>query len=149
MPFIITQYFKNKDMNFLAKTDLVLFAIWGYFRWGTLALLITFGGLLIPLLNKHYSESVVAYNLPVISSWILTAAFFSLFATIYVQEKTVPKRPQEWSFVQKFWSYIQWVLVPLVLVTISTLPAIDAQTSLMLGRYLEFRTTVKARVNQA
>ena len=110
-----------------------------------LALFISFGGLLIPLINPQFSESVVAHNLSVISSWMLTAAFVGLFATIYVHEKTAPKRPAEWSFITHLWSYLQWSLIPIILVTIATLPAIDAQTSLMLGRYLEFRTTVKVR----
>lgn len=146
IPYVVNQYFMHKDMDFLAKTDMLLFALWGYLRWGTLALLITFGGMLIPLINPYYSQSVVSYNLPVISSWILTAAFISLFATIYVHEKTVPQRPKGWSAIKKVWSYIQWVLIPIILVTISTLPAIDAQTSLMFGRYLEFRVTNKVRL---
>lgn len=146
IPYVVSEYFKHKDMDFLAKTDMLLFALWGYLRWGTLALLITFGGMLIPLINPYYAQSVVSYNLPVISSWILTAAFISLFSTIYVHEKTVPQRPQGWTAIKKVFSYIQWVLIPIILVTISTLPAIDAQTSLMLGRYLEFRVTNKVRL---
>lgn len=146
IPFIFEEYFKNKDMNFWDKTDKLFFALWGYLKWGTLALFVSFAGLIIPLINPYYNQSVVAYNLPVVSSWILTLAFAGIFATIYVHEKTVPKRPSNWSFHKKLWSYIQWVLVPLVLVTISTVPAIDAQTSLMLGKYLEFRVTNKARL---
>lgn len=148
LPYVVTSYFKTTDIDFLKKTDMLLFAIWGYLRWGTLALLITFGSMLIPLINPGYSQSVVAYNLPVVSSWILTAAFISLFSTIFVHEKTVPQRPRNWSIIQRVWSYIQWVLIPLILVSISTIPAIDAQTTLMLGKYLEFRTTVKARLSQ-
>lgn len=146
MPFIIRQYFKNKEMNFWDKTDKLLFIIWSYMKWGSLAFFVSFAGLLIPLINKHYMQSVVAYNLPVISSWILTAAFVGLFSTIYAHEKTVPPRPKNWSFFQKFWSYIQWALIPLILVTIASIPAIDAQTRLMLGKYLEYRTTNKARL---
>jgi len=41
---------------------------------------------------------------------------------------------------------MQWLLVPIILITISSLPAIDAQTSLMFGRKLEFRVTNKARL---
>lgn len=148
LPYVVTSYFKTTDIDFLKKTDMLLFALWGYLRWGTLALLITFGGMLIPLINPGYSQSVVAYNLPVVSSWILTAAFISLFSTIFVHEKTVPQRPRNWSIIQRVFSYIQWVLIPLILVSISTIPAIDAQTTLMLGKYLEFRTTVKARLSQ-
>lgn len=148
IPFIVSQYFKKRDMDFWDKTDKLIFIFWSFFKWGTLVLFISFGGLLIPFFNPTFSESVVAHNLSVISSWILTAAFIGLFATVYVHEKTVPKRPASWSPITRVGSYIQWVLVPIVLVTIATLPAIDAQTSLMLGRYLEFRTTNKARLPQ-
>jgi len=146
IPFIFKQFFAKKDMDFWDKTDKLTFIIWSYFKWGTLALFITFGGLFIPLINPVYAQSVVYYNLSVVSSWILTAAFIGLFSTIYFNEKIAPPRPKNWALPQRIWSYIQWVLVPIILVSITTLPAIDAQTSLMLKRYLEFRVTNKARV---
>ncbi len=144
IPFIVRSYFSS-GANFWDKTDKLLFAMWGYLRWGTLALFVTFAGIIIPFVNPHYSDSVVAYNLPIISSYILTAAFVSMFATVFVHEKTVPKRPKSWSLLQKIFSYLQWILIPIIMVTISTIPAIDAQTSLMFGRYIGFRTTIKAR----
>lgn len=146
IPFIIRQYFKNKRIDFWDKTDKLTFIIWSYFKWGTLALFISFGGLMIPLVNPEFSQSVVSYNLSVISSWILTAAFVGLISTVYVHEKTAPPRPANWSIFKKIRSYLQWFLIPIVLVTIASLPAIDAQTSLMLGRYLEYRVTRKARL---
>ncbi len=146
MPFIVKQYFSNKDLDFWNKTDKLLFIIWSYTKWGTLALFITFAGLLVPLVNHNYSQSVVAYNLPVLSSWILTGAFVGLFTTIFVHEKTVPPRPKRWNLLQRIWSYIQWALIPVILVTIASIPAIDAQTRLMLGKYIEYRTTNKARI---
>ncbi len=145
IPFIFRQYFTKKDMNFWDKTDKLTFVLWSYFRWGTLALFITLAGFFIPVFNPSYGESVVAKNLSVVSSWILTAAFVGLFTTIYINEKVAPKRPRDWGILQRVWSYVQWALVPIVLVTITTIPAIDAQTSLMFGRYLEFRVTTKAR----
>ncbi len=147
IPFIVKQYFHNQDMDFWNKTNKLLFILWSYLRWGTLALFVTFAGLIIPFINPHYSSSVVAYNLPVISSWILTGAFLGLLSTIYVNEKVVPKRPANWSILQRVWSYAQWVLIPIVLVTITSIPAIDAQTRLMLGKYMEFRVTTKVRQN--
>ncbi len=148
IPFIIKQYFLRKDMDFWDRTDKLTFVLWSYFKWGTLALFITFGGLFIPIFNPGFSESVVSYNLSVVSSWILTAAFIGLASTIYVHEKTAPAKPREWSFLKKAWSYMQWALMPIILVSITTIPAIDAQTSLMLGRYLEYRTTTKTRLPQ-
>lgn len=145
IPFIVKQYFKATDLDFWDKTDKLSFIMWSYFKWGTMALFIAFGGLLIPILNPQYSESVVAINMPIISSWILTAAYIGLFATIIVHEKTVPPRPKSWGIFHRIWSYLQWTLMPLILVTIATIPAIDAQTRLMLGKYMEFRVTNKAR----
>lgn len=145
LPFIFRQYFKNRDIDFWDRTDKLLFVVWANLRWGFLAFFVTFAGLLIPYLNPQYNESVVAINLPIVSSWILTAAFIGLFATIYVHERTVPPRPKSWSIIRKVWSYMQTLLVPLVLVTISTLPAIDAQTRLLFGNYLGYKTTTKAR----
>lgn len=146
IPYIFKQYFKDQEIDFWDKTDKLLFVLWANLRWGFLALFITFGGLLIPHINPSFAQSAVAINLPIISSWILTAAFLGLFSTIYVHEKTAPARPKNWSLITKVWSYLQWLLIPIVLVTISTLPAIDAQTSLMFGKYLEFRTTTKVRL---
>lgn len=145
IPYIIKQYF-TKEVDFWNKTDRVLFKIWGDLKWGFLAIFVTFGSILIPIVNPDFKESVLSVNLPIISSWILTAAFLGLFATIYVHEKIVPKRPPDWSIFKKIWSYIQWVLVPIILITISSLPAIDAQTSLMFGKKLEFRVTNKTRL---
>lgn len=148
IPFIVRQYFSaSKEHDFWNKTDKLVFILWSYTKWGTLALFITFGGMLVPVINPSYSQSVVSYNLPIISSWILTAAFIGLFSTIYVHEKTAPKRPKNWSAMQRVWSYIQWALVPVILVTIASIPAIDAQTRLMLGKYLEYRTTIKVRTS--
>lgn len=145
IPFIIKQYF-TKEIDFWDKTDKVLFKLWGDLKWGFLALFVTFGSLLIPLVNPKFKTSVLSVNLPIVSSWILTAAFFGLFATIFVHEKVVPKRPTNWSVFKRIWSYIQWLLVPIILITISSLPAIDAQTSLMFGKRLEFRVTNKTRL---
>ncbi len=145
IPYIIRQYF-TKEIDFWDKTDRVLFKIWGDMKWGFLALFVTFGSLFIPIVNPNFKTSVLSINLPIISSWILTAAFFGLFATIFVHEKTSPPRPKSWSLFKIAWSYIQWLLVPIILITISSLPAIDAQTSLMFGKKLEFRVTNKTRL---
>ncbi len=147
IPFIVKQYF-TKEINFWDKTDKVMFKMWGDLKWGFLAIFVTFGSLFIPLVNPNFKSSVLSVNLPIISSWILTVAFFGLFATIYVHEKTAPKRPANWSLLKKIWSYIQWLLMPVILITISSLPAIDAQTSLMFGKKLEFRVTNKARLSK-
>ncbi len=145
LPMIIRRYFQRKDIPFWDRTDKVFFLFRSYITWSTLAVLITFGGLIVDLVNPQFSSSVFAYNLPYYSSTILTIAIFSLFILIFLHEKLVPPRPTHWSRWQRWLSFWQWFLVPLVVLTYGTLPAIDSQTRLMLGRYMEFRVTRKFR----
>ena len=39
----------------------------------------------------------------------------------------------------------EWLLVPMIAIGLSAVPALDAQTRLMLGRYMEFWVTEKER----
>jgi hypothetical protein len=41
-------------------------------------------------------------------------------------------------------SWLQWLTLPIVGVIFTNLPALDAQTHLLTGRYLEYRVTEKA-----
>ena len=41
-------------------------------------------------------------------------------------------------------TYLQWLALPVVGLVFSNLPALDAQTRLMVGKYLEYRVTEKA-----
>ena len=41
-------------------------------------------------------------------------------------------------------SWLQWLFLPLAGIVFTNLPALDAQTRLLTGRYLEYRVTEKA-----
>jgi hypothetical protein len=57
----------------------------------------------------------------------------------------LPPRPKKYSVWRSVMMYVQWVFVPFVSVIFGSLPAVEAQTRLMLGQYLEFWVTPKAR----
>ena len=52
--------------------------------------------------------------------------------------------PAGWGWIQRGTSYLQWLALPFVGLIFSTLPALDAQTRMMAGKYLEYRVTEKA-----
>ena len=63
---------------------------------------------------------------------------------MYVEERIAPPRPESWGILRNVVSRVQWMLLPVVGLLFSNLPALDAQTRLMAGRYLEYRVTEKA-----
>lgn len=145
IPMVIKNYFRRTDVPFWSKTDRVLFLIRSYLTWSTLAVLITFGGLVIHFVNPGFSLTTVSFNLPLFTSRLLTFALIGLFSLIFLQERLVPPRPKDWNILLEVFSYLQWFFLPFTLLFFGTLPAIDAQTRLMLGKYMEFRVTTKVR----
>jgi hypothetical protein len=75
---------------------------------------------------------------------MLTLALVSLLVLVVVEHRIVPPRPPEWGWPQRVISYVQWIGLPFVGILFSNLPALDAQTRLLTGRYLEYRVTEKA-----
>lgn len=145
IPMIVRSYFKRTDIPFLSRTDRVWFLVQSYLTWSTLAVLITFGGFLLQLVNPRFAQTTLAFNLPHFSSALLTVAIVGLFTLILIHERLVPPRPTHWNLLVRAFSYVQWIFIPLILLVYGSLPAIDAQTRLMLGKYMEFRVTAKVR----
>lgn len=118
----------------------------GNFNWATASILIsTLGWLPLILGGPEFSDSVVAFNLPLATRVLMTIATFFLIFSVYINLVLLPPRPAKYGQMRSAMIYLQWFLVPLVSVVFGSLPAVEAQTRLMFGRYLEFWVTPKAR----
>jgi Glycosyl transferase family group 2 len=118
----------------------------GDFNWATASLLITVLGWL-PLFigGPEFKETVIAYNLPHATRTLMTIATGFLIFSVYINLILLPPRPKKYSVWRSIMMYLQWVLVPATSLVFGSLPAIEAQTRLMMGWYLEFFVTPKSR----
>lgn len=116
------------------------------FHWATASIIIAFLGWL-PLVmgDDRFRQSVVAFNLPLITENIMRLSLFFLIFSVYVQVVLLPPRPKKFGPWKNVVMYLQWFLVPIAAVVFHSLPAVEAHTRLMLGRYLEFWVTPKLR----
>ncbi|MEK6720598.1 MAG: glycosyltransferase family 2 protein [Chloroflexota bacterium] len=115
-----------------------------HLNWAIAPFVILFGSNLPLLLNPAFAQTTLGQNLPVYAAWLLTGAFCCLAILMDVEERIAPRRPAEWGIGRHVASRLQWLLIPLVGLLFSNLPALDAQTRLMTGRYLEYQVTEKA-----
>lgn len=145
IPMIVRKAIETKEIPLLRRVERVLFAFRSYLIWATIALVTGLGAFLLVLVNPEFARTALGRNLTFYTGVIMTVAILGLINAMYVNEKIVPPRPKDWSSKDRFMSYLQWLLSPLAFMTFGTLPAIDAQTRLMLGKYLPFRVTRKYR----
>ncbi len=118
----------------------------GNFNWATASILISsLGWLPLFLGGDAFTQSVIGYNLPVVTKTLMTIATLFLIFSVYINLILLPPRPKKYSAWRSVMMYLQWFLVPLSSVVFGSLPAVEAQTRLMFGKYLEFWITPKAR----
>jgi hypothetical protein len=118
----------------------------GNFNWATASILISsLGWLPLFLGGDAFRESVIGHNLPAVTKTLMTIATLFLIFSVYINLILLPPRPKKYSAWRSVMMYLQWFLVPLSSVVFGSLPAVEAQTRLMLGLYLEFWVTPKAR----
>jgi len=115
-------------------------------NWATWAIIISiitplmllWGGMIL----KH---SLVLFNLSYINHIIFNALAFILFLCMVMSYEFLPPRPRPISrFVYVVFA-LQWLLIPIISACLGSTPALDAQTRLMLGKYLYFYATPKKR----
>jgi hypothetical protein len=114
-----------------------------HINWAVAPFVIIFGSNLPLFLNHDFAKTTLGQNLPVYAAWLLTGALCCLLVLIYVEHRIAPPKPASWGRIRLFVTWLQWFSLPIVGLVFSNLPALDAQTRLMTGRYLEYRVTEK------
>ena len=144
VPYYIQNAFAHREIPRRLRVRR-LFDLWlDHINWAIAPFIIIFGSNLPLLLNPTFAQTTLGQNLPLYAAWLLTGAFCCLLILVFVEEQIAPPRPRSWSLAKRLVSYLQWLALPVVGLIFSTLPALDAQTRLMAGKYLEYRVTEKA-----
>jgi len=146
IPYLFFGFLKNKKISRPMKIRYGFLLIEGFWAWGTIALLILFLGWLPLILGgEKFSSTVLAYNLPRMTGNIMNIALAGLLVCVIISVQIILLRPGPTRPARKFLIVFQWIFFPLTFIFFGALPAIDAQTRLMLGKYLGFYVTGKTR----
>jgi hypothetical protein len=143
-PYVVQNSVKNKEIPWSNKLLQLGRLFEGHISWSTAPLILTFAAWAPLYLNASFSNSVIAHQLPVIASRILTLAMIGIFSTIWISFIMMPKRPAHVKRYKIIFMITQWVLVPITAIVFGAFAAISAQTKLMLGRPLVWVVTEKA-----
>lgn len=99
--------------------------------------------------GREFNATVLSYNLPIITRNIMVLAMSGLVLSAIISLSFLPEVPSDYKKRHRFYMVLQWVFIPLTITIFSAIPGIDAQTRLMLGKYMGFWVTPKFRKEQS
>lgn len=146
IPYVGVRLFsKHRNVPFLSGLYHLIRLIDSHVTLATTAILVTFGGWAPLLLNGQAARNYSAHLLPEVVSHLQQAAMIGLFITIFLTLRMLPPRPARYKRNRTFMMVAQWILMPVTSICYSSLASFNAQTHLMLGKYLDkFDVTEKA-----
>ncbi|MDD5547737.1 MAG: glycosyltransferase family 2 protein [Candidatus Pacebacteria bacterium] len=146
--YILTGFFKNKFIPIKKKLYWAFELLEGNHSWATSSLIIATLGWLPTLIGSNdFNVTVLSYKLPQITSTIMTIATFGLINSAILSLILLSFHFQKIKIKNYILYLLEWILTPVTLVIFGAIPALEAQTRLMIGgKYkLGFWVTPKDR----
>ncbi|HMP76158.1 MAG TPA: glycosyltransferase family 2 protein [Kiritimatiellia bacterium] len=88
--------------------------------------------------GREFSSTVMYFTAPRISGLIFNLAGLALLTTIILSQLLVPRPPSRRPILVRIRHAFEWLFIPFITLFFSAIPALDAQTRLMLGKRMEF-----------
>ncbi len=147
IPYVLSRIWRNKKLPFVDKWYQAFRLIEGHFSWATTSPILALFAWMPRVVAPSFDDVVIAHTFPPLYGRLLTLALLGLVVTLAISALLLPPVPKKRLVRSRASVILEWVSAPFVLpianVFLGSLPAIDAQTRLMLGKYLEFRPTEK------
>lgn len=130
----IPMWTKMKKFLLITETHLL---------WPTSFFLLTVSGMVPPIVNPVFKRTVLGFLLPKLSGFILTVASAMLVLYVYLDIRLRQKLNIKTNMINVPFLLIQWYLLPVVSFFLSSLPALDAHTRILLRKKIVYKVTEK------
>jgi len=147
VPYLLWEFRKKGKLIPWWKKYKWIFLEWeGKWSWSLVALIITvIGRLPLWVAGDEVRQTALYFNAPHMLEVLMTISMIGLLISATFSFPLLPKRPDTEPIHKYITMVFQWLLLPISLIFISALPAIDAVTHLMFGKYLGFNVSQKKR----
>src|SRR3989338_3788668 len=146
VPYFLFGFIKNKLIPLKKKLYYGFIVAEGNHSWATNAVILFLLGLLpVVVGGPEFNKTVLSFNLPYFTRTIMMLAMLGLVSSAILSIVLLPPRPPQFGRFKHLLMIIQWLLFPITTILLGTIPALDAQTRLMLGKYMGFWVTPKVR----
>jgi len=145
-PYFLFGFIRNARISWKTKMHHAFNMIEKTHSSATNSLIIfVLGWLPITLGTNRFDSTVLSYNLPHITKTIMLLAMVGLISSAIISLVMLPPRPPNFGRFRFVWMILQWLLFPINFILFGSIPALDAQTRLLFGKYMGFWITPKSR----
>lgn len=150
LPYLVFNLIKNwHEMPKKKIAELIFVQVYGFHSWATNALIIAVIGWMPMLLGGDaFNSTVLSGNLPAISRVFMTMAMMGLVLSAVISTLLLPPMPKNYGWGKRMAMVLQWLILPASIIIFGAIPGLEAQTRLMLGKYMGFWVTPKARISR-
>ena len=140
--FVLPEFIRNKKIKTTEKIRKTIYLVYNHLFWAGGPFMLFFIGY-VPGVFTSIDHSLATFTVPIASSLIFTI----LFATIIIPSILsihIMRRYTHFTALDYVWNMIQWIAVPVLTLTLFSIPAIESQIRLFLGKRIDsFDTTEK------
>lgn len=145
-PFSVWNFLHNPVIPFHTKLRYTWIQLEGIYSWATAPLLILLlGWLPFWVAQETNPSSSLVQNGPAMIQALMGLAMVGLLVSAIMSMRLLPRRPAHVPWYRWVMMIGQWFFLPVTMIAFGAIPAIDAQTRMMLGRYMGFIVTEKTR----
>lgn len=141
--YVLKNFFTSKHIRVWPKLKKIIFLAETHLLWPISFFILTVSAFAPPLINPVFKRTVLGFLLPKLSSLILTLSTLALLFYVYLDIKLRKKLAQQTQLRNLPLLLVQWYLLPIVSFILSSLPALEAHTRIILGKKLKYKVTEK------
>ncbi|MDP3771833.1 MAG: glycosyltransferase family 2 protein [bacterium] len=152
IPYFLCGFMRNKKISLRKKFYWSFHIIEGFHSWATNAVMIfLLGWLPVALGGSTFQSSVLSYNLPRITRIITSLAILGITSSAILSILLLPPKPVWFRRRHYVLYFVQWLMLPVTLIIFGAIPALEAQTRLLIGgcARLGFWVTPKFRKKES
>lgn len=146
IPYVMEHTFKNTNIPFFDRWANALILWESHLSWSTTSLVLATSAWMPVVFSRYFERDILAYSFRTVYIDLLAIAWIGMIITLVISTLLAPPYRGKKPFGRII---LDWVLTPIVLpisnILFSSIPALESQTRLMIGKYLGvFRVTVKS-----
>lgn len=141
--YALKKFFSTPHIPWFPKFKKIVYLMENHLLWPTSFFILTISASIPPIINPVFKRTMLGFLLPQLSGLILTLSTSMILVYIYLDIKLRQKIKIETKVSALPFILVQWYFLPFISFLLSSLPALESHTRMIIGKKIEYKVTEK------